>query len=380
MCLQCLGAYSGIKDPEIEDEERGRIVWSENADKLKGSVEQASPENCQICRGLFLNLHGMADAAASDLEGYEFSSMLVGSKQDEDSRMSETYLGEILGSEFDSVKKRFNRKFGKILEMKLNKAVNFQDPDIIITVDLQYLSFSYTIKSLYIGGTYLKKSRNLPQTRWIHTPLNDTNATVESIIGQALCDMAGGENYFLHGAGREDVDVMMLGNGREFILEVSNPRKRSIDLAHAAKLINLNNYGVEVSGLVFRSRDDVPLIKKAEHDKSYRARVKSASVVNAAALESAVKAISGKDIYQRTPLRVSTRRSDTVRVKKVRDVKLEWVSDDTFEITVRAQSGTYIKELITGDGGRTVPSLSSEYGSPLEVLSLDVIWIHRDGE
>ena len=49
-------------------------------------------------------------------------------------------------------------------------------------------------------------------------------------------------------------------------------------------------------------------------------------------------------------------------------------------LKVRAEAGTYIKELIHGDGGRTKPSLSEAYGEQLAVETLDVIWIHRNGE
>ena len=41
-------------------------------------------------------------------------------------------------------------------------------------------------------------------------------------------------------------------------------------------------------------------------------------------------------------------------------------------IEITAEAGTYIKELVTGDGGRTNPSLSSLYGSDLRVAALDV--------
>ncbi|KAA0002525.1 MAG: hypothetical protein FE043_04055 [Thermoplasmata archaeon] len=50
-------------------------------------------------------------------------------------------------------------------------------------------------------------------------------------------------------------------------------------------------------------------------------------------------------------------------------------------IVVKAESGTYIKELVTGDGGRTKPSLSELAGCAIEVKKLDVINIgDEDGE
>ena len=46
---------------------------------------------------------------------------------------------------------------------------------------------------------------------------------------------------------------------------------------------------------------------------------------------------------------------------------------DEITLIVKAESGTYIKELITGDGGRTTPSLSEIAGGAIEVKQLDVI-------
>ncbi|MDS0256952.1 tRNA pseudouridine(54/55) synthase Pus10 [Thermoplasmatales archaeon AK] len=380
LCYPCLGSFSGIRDPAITDEERGRTVLEHFRDKLTAWIEPSDQDSCEICQGIFLSLDKLAGVVKKDLGEYEFSTILVGSREPSQASELEKEISMIIGSDFDPLKKRFNRKFGKLLEEQMGKAVDFLDPDIIVTVDLRYFSFSYTVKSLYVGGTYTKDSRNIPQTRWIHAPVNDADASVESVIGNPLCEMAKGENFYLHGSGREDVDVRMLGNGREFILEVSGPRIRSLDLSEATRKINNNRFGVQVANLRFSSKPDVARIKKAEYDKSYRAVVRASGAVNSERLLSAAQNLSGKDIYQRTPLRVSTRRSDIVRVRNIRNIRIEQVSGETFTMVTRAQSGTYIKELITGDSGRTVPSLSQEYGEPLEVLALDVIWIHRDGD
>ena len=47
------------------------------------------------------------------------------------------------------------------------------------------------------------------------------------------------------------------------------------------------------------------------------------------------------------------------------------------EIKIKGQAGLYIKELVTGDGGRTSPSISGVLENPAAVRSLDVtrIWL-----
>lgn len=49
---------------------------------------------------------------------------------------------------------------------------------------------------------------------------------------------------------------------------------------------------------------------------------------------------------------------------------------DRFTIELRTESGTYIKEWVEGDGGRTDPNLSQLVGAPLTVEALDVLEIH----
>jgi tRNA pseudouridine synthase 10 len=75
-------------------------------------------------------------------------------------------------------------------------------------------------------------------------------------------------------------------------------------------------------------------------------------------------------------LRVLKRRPDLVRERRV--VALEWRRLDgrTLELTVRAQAGTYIKELLSGNEGRTRPSVAEVLGVPAECAELDVIAIH----
>ena len=51
---------------------------------------------------------------------------------------------------------------------------------------------------------------------------------------------------------------------------------------------------------------------------------------------------------------------------------------ERFSIRVRAESGTYIKEMVSGDEGRTVPSFTSLAGVPVKVEFLDVVAILDD--
>jgi tRNA pseudouridine synthase 10 len=57
----------------------------------------------------------------------------------------------------------------------------------------------------------------------------------------------------------------------------------------------------------------------------------------------------------------------------------DWSEDvKTASFKIKAESGTYIKELVTGDDGRTKPSISDVLKMKCIVVSLDVMQVHDD--
>jgi tRNA pseudouridine synthase 10 len=80
-------------------------------------------------------------------------------------------------------------------------------------------------------------------------------------------------------------------------------------------------------------------------------------------------------ITQQTPTRVSHRRADLAREREIKDLVLEELDDQIATLRVRTESGTYVKELVHGDSGRTVPSLAGKLGIACTVEELDVIEI-----
>jgi tRNA pseudouridine synthase 10 len=49
------------------------------------------------------------------------------------------------------------------------------------------------------------------------------------------------------------------------------------------------------------------------------------------------------------------------------------------ELQITGESGLYIKELISGDEGRTEPNISELLDNKVKKISLDVIKIHTKG-
>jgi tRNA pseudouridine synthase 10 len=85
---------------------------------------------------------------------------------------------------------------------------------------------------------------------------------------------------------------------------------------------------------------------------------------------------TARAIAQRTPRRVAHRRSDRVRDRRIVAAQLVEAGEGRFTLDVRTEAGTYVKEWVEGDEGRTDPSLASLVGAPLKVEYLDVLEIH----
>ena len=96
-----------------------------------------------------------------------------------------------------------------------------------------------------------------------------------------------------------------------------------------------------------------------------------------------VEALNGLKLAQRTPERVSHRRADLIRKRTVFEAHSAFieVNDDgerEIEFTLRCESGTYVKETVHGDSGRTQPSVAALIKAKCNVLWLDVGDIHAD--
>ena len=186
----------------------------------------------------------------------------------------------------------------------------------------------------------------------------------------------------MHSVGREDVDARMLGRGRPFVLELEMPRVRTFDLAPIQEWLNRTLAGeVEVEQLQFAGRDLLERMLRMSPDKSYRAAVECLVPVPREAVER-LSALRDLVLRQETPRRVLHRRANLVRLRTVRTCSVE-ISESgpsvrRFELTVRVQSGTYIKELISGDEARTHPSISAILRAPCDCRELDVLEVHCD--
>jgi len=389
LCNHCLGRLFAKLTTGLTNDQRGVIIRA----LLPDAPRDPGSADCVSCRGLFDEVEKLADIAVRSSEGYEFSTFLVGTKVDAELLEKEEQLWvEVGAKETETLKTELNREIGKRVEVKLQKPVDFTNPDMVYLVDTRFDRVETSVTPLFVYGRYRKLSREIPQTRW---PCRDCRGkgcprcggkgvmyekSVQDLTGPVVMRHADGEEDFFHGMGREDIDARMLGNGRPFVVEVRRPRKRSLDLAKVQEEINASSGGlVEVEGLRPSSRAEMRAIKESTHPKTYRVRVRFQHDFDHRKLNDIVRVLAENPISQQTPNRVSHRRADLERIRTVRAMRAETVEGREVVFVVEADSGTYIKELMHGDEGRTKPNVAEIVGVPCEVLSLDVIWIGDQG-
>jgi tRNA pseudouridine synthase 10 len=363
----------------------------ERARRLEAMIDPGPPTSaagCPVCGGLFDRTGVWVERAVRAAEGYEWHRFTCGSRWEPELLAREEALWIEVGTEWgESIRSAYNRELGKLLEARTDASGGTERPDVVFLADLPVGRVEITVLPLYLRGRYRKLDRTLPQTRWPCRRCQGRGCdacqgtgktyaeSVEEIVAAPFLGATGGDGSRFHGMGREDIDARMLGRGRPFVLELLRPHRRTLDLPAIAVALAESGAGrVEVLDLAPAEAADVVRVKEANPDKSYRVGVLGAASV--AKVNEALDLALARAIAQRTPTRVAHRRADRVRTRRIVAARLVDASEGRFTLDLRTEAGTYVKEWVEGDGGRTEPSLAALIGVPLRVDFLDVMEIH----
>ncbi len=396
ICDNCLGRFFGKRSFGITNKARGeglrvaRALYS-NIPYVPHTGEEG---NCWICNNEFERTGEWAARAVAAVSGIEFSTFLVGTRVPPLIAESEEMVWSDLSlADPEPLKSEMNREVGKQIGLLTGKKADLIHPDIVFILDLSGEVVELKVHPVFVAGRYMKYERGIPQTHWDCRECRGAGCercgftgkqyqdSVEELIGRPAAEALGGSWAVLHGSGREDIDARMVGTGRPFILEIETPKRRSMDLGLLEALINESAQGrVSVTLSRWCGRDDVETIKSNKAHKKYRILVEVDGTVTVERLTSALSSISGVTIFQRTPERVAHRRADKVRERRVLDIEYLGTEESRYIIEVTGEAGLYIKELISGDNGRTHPSLTEVLGMPARVETLDVVQVEGTEE
>ncbi len=362
----------------------------------KHGLEFQNSGSCALCSiygaSVYERIPTIIERVLESIESVEFDSFLVGSDAGESLEdRNDEIRGKLELLHAETLKSDFNRELGKKLSDTIHKEVDLQKPDLVVFYDMVMDEIKIRINPIFIYGRYRKLARGIPQSRWDCKACGGKGCdecqgtgrkyqdSISEYVGVPAQEALKGSRFKFHAAGREDIDVLMLGTGRPFVVEISKPLVRRPDLDAIALTINTQGHGkVEVSSLELATRQKLQNLKTeaSESIKEYRALISTQAEVNLQDIEKAVTSLSGCVLQQRTPTRVVHRRSDLVRKKQVLELTLVKKDTHLLEGYFRVQGGTYIKELISGDQGRTSPSLAEILGTECKCQQLDVIAVH----
>lgn len=503
-CDHCLGRLGGKKRYEQTIAESGTEIRA-SVIQRDSHLENARTEIplCPFCENLYEEADLLADIIHDAIQPYEATRLQLGARIPKDQIAAEEELRKRLGAGgSDALKSGLVTEIARNLNDRLDgkKLVN-DKPQILALIDVLTLTVELDIRAHYLYGRYQKLERGIPQTRWPCRACKGRGCekcegtglqykkSVQDLIGNPLLGLFQAKEHAFHGMGREDIDVRCLGQGRPFVIEMKEPKIRTVDLDAAMNSINeLAEGSIKITGLRSSNRSEVVRVKDTPAEKSYTIRfrvmplseaehavltapvdlthvdvqdrggkgrknpkrrnrrgdrkndhkkplpavievvegpseeelkaLKKAELVEKAEalglsksgtkgdlierimnagppapvmfdlpeadfIKETIDKLAGVKLFQRTPERVAHRRADLIRKRTVFETSkpiIETMPDGVLEVefTLRCESGTYVKETVHGDGGRTQPSLSSLIKAKCDVMWLDVGDIHAD--
>ena len=393
-CDHCLHRVGGRRT-EAPGADGGASLRAESLARDKELSSFEVPELCPLCENLFEDVDNIVERITEQTGELDHGSLQIG-----------VHVPKDLIQEEDRIRTRHGATGSRPLKASFSDAVQAgitsrmagiefvkERPDLMILIDCLTLRVDVDIRPVFIYGRYRKLGRGIPQTRWPcracrgraegceaceGTGLQYPDS-VQDLIGEPFRLALSADDTSFHGMGREDIDVRCLGRGRPFVLELKRPRIRRTDLDEIVAAVNANSAEkIEICDLRWSNRSEVSRVKETRSEKSYTIRFRIEDPPEESAIIASISSLSGVTLEQQTPKRVSHRRADKKRKRKVVSIDKISVEGDEVQFSVRCEAGTYVKELVHSDEGRTVPSVTSVLERPCEVIWLDVEDIHAD--
>jgi tRNA pseudouridine synthase 10 len=402
VCDPCLGRAFADRSHGLTNAERGRSLRVALALADDAPFEPTETADCWVCEGECTRFDEWAQRCAEAVADVEFETYQVGTRTPPLLAENEALLRETAGLEAEAGEQfnsEFNREVGKRVGRLTETTVDFERPDVQFVLDVEADAVEATVNSAFVYGRYRKLERDIPQTEW---PCRECDGSgyqgrepcghcegsgylyddsVEQLVAPVVRDVMDGTEALFHGAGREDVDARMLGTGRPFVVEVREPRRRIVDVDRLEGDVNVFAGGrVEVEGLRLATYRMVERVKELDASKTYRATVRFDDDVAADAFAAAIEELDGATVEQYTPHRVDHRRASLTRTRTVYEAAGELEDPRHATVEIHGEGGLYVKELVSGDEGRTEPSLAGLLGVGATVTALDVLAVEGETE
>ncbi len=345
LCDYCLGRMFASKLRLISHKNLGA--------KIRKITKQSKPKSCYLCKNLMPELDMFLNKILDMSKEYEFSTFLIGAIL----KPSILDRDDIIRSKFKlrgiaGIKSDVTREMGKQFGKKTRTKVDYQNPDIVFTIDFKKDQCDIKPKALFLQGRYTKETRGIPQKQVSCNRCDGKGCfacdfhgisefnSVEGHIAKFLFEKFGAQQAKITWIGSEDQSSLVLGNGRPFFVKMINPHKRKVTIAKKIKLDNVTILNLKTVSKIptdqIKFKTDVILEITAEKDLTHEALNVLESLKN--------MPIS---IKENLPWR---------NQKRVYDIKIKKMDTKSFTVMMTLDGGIPLKRLVTGNN--VEPSIS----------------------
>lgn len=330
--------------------------------------ENSENKKCHVCENKCEKLPEMIKMAGELIKNQNAKTFSISTLLPKDFlTLEEDVWDNVFENNAQSIKSLLNRKISYELAKHIGAKYS-KEGAIKLDFDFGKMEVRLDFNDVFIFGRYKKFDNTLSQSRWTCGFCEGAGCekcsgsgkkftSIEEKIGIPLKEMLKAQDYTLHASGREDVDAFNTA-GRPFVMMLKKaqliPDRK--DLEKAYEHIKVDGK-VEVNSLKVVTRSFVEMVTESHFDKEYMAEVEFDREISRDEMKK-IESLNGKTLNQQTPLRVMHRRADLTRNRKIKKIKIISSEKNKATIEVLAEAGTYIKELISGDEGRTEPSIS----------------------
>lgn len=399
VCDSCLGRCVAERGAGPAVTERGwalRVVLCLEADE---PYEPVDPGDCWVCAGASAVAYDeWVDRVAEALADLSFETFQVGTRPPEEVVDNDRALRERAGLAPDAgltFNAVVNEAVGDRLARRTGASRDAERPDVVPVLDLQDGSVAVRINPVSLYGRYRKlepgivqRVRQCPDCDGTGTPTGGDGTrpcerceasgrlpSVEELVAWTVRDEMDAAEVVFQTAGREGVDVLMLGTGRPFVLELKEPRRRAAGVDGLTRRIREAASGrVEVDDLSFATPDVVDAVTQRPFGQRFRLTLRFAAPVARAVFDDAVAALDGATVRRHLRLADLDRgqRPHEV-VRTLRAVEGAWRDARRATLAFEVDAGVEPAAIATGDDGGLEPSLAELLGTAVEVTETAVV-------
>ncbi|MGI0046994.1 MAG: tRNA pseudouridine(54/55) synthase Pus10 [Nitrosotalea sp.] len=346
LCDNCLGRLFAEKLGVISHKRLGYTI--------RNRLKQKQPKTCYICKNLMSSLDLHVRKMIEISKEYQFSTFLIGavlqpSVHDRD----DVIRSKLKLRGITSIKSDITREMGKSFSRKARVKVDYQNPDMVFTIDLKKDYCEIKPKAILLQARYTKNIRGLPQKQ---KPCDQCEGkgcfvcdfhgirefnSVEGKVAKFLIEKFGAQQAKVTWIGSEDESSLVMGNGRPFFVKLVNPHKRRISLPKKIDLDGVSIHGLRVIVKIpsdpVRFRTEVVMEIEAENEISPD-------------LLEGLGRLKGHHI-------VLYESSGYKNKKTIYGIKFKRESDISFKIMMESDGGIPLKRFVAGQ--EVEPSVSS---------------------